>query len=147
MILVMLTILLMITDLHKPHTLKQKKFFKEVLTAPSFAEAARTAGYSKKSARYSAYKNITKYNDFFINLFQEADIDIDTLALNLKEGLHSPDENVRYRYVKLTLGLIEKVLKTEDQSVVRLPRLEEDEYLREEEDRIFEALAKEHNKK
>ena len=126
----------------KPKTIKQKKFFKEVLIAPSFAEAARNAGYSEKSARFSAYKNITKYNDFFINLFQEADIDIDTLAFNLKKGLSSEDEKMRFRYTKLALGLIEKVLKTEDQDVIRSPRFQDDMSLDEYEESVLRPFAR-----
>jgi len=110
----------------EPTTIRQKKFFKYVMTAKSFADAARSAGYSEKSARISAHKNITKYNDFFINLFQEADIDVDTLALNLKNGLNSADESVRFRYTKLALDLVAKVLNTEDKDVLRMPRFDSD---------------------
>lgn len=125
----------------QPKTIRQKKFFKYVMTAKSFADAARTAGYSKKSARVSAHKNITKYNDFFINLFQEAEIDVDTLAQNLKIGLTSPDEAVRFRYTKLALELVEKVLTVEDKEVLRMPRMASDEELTEEEERLLqEAL-------
>lgn len=111
----------------QPKTIKQKRFFRYVMTAKSFAEAARSAGYSSKSARVSAYKNISKYNDFFINMFQEAEIDIDTIASNLKKGLQSEDEAVRFRYTKLALDLVEKVLVAEDKDVIRMPRLDTDE--------------------
>lgn len=111
----------------QPKTIKQKKFFKYVMVAKSFAEAAREAGYSPKSARVSAYKNITKYNDFFINLFLEAEIDIDTIGQNLKKGLQSDNDAVRFRYTKLALDLVEKVLVTEDKEVNRMPRFGDDE--------------------
>lgn len=43
-------------------TVKQEKFVEGILKGKSGAEAAREAGYSKKTARLSAHKNITKYN-------------------------------------------------------------------------------------
>jgi hypothetical protein len=124
----------------QPKTIRQKKFFKYVMTAKSFAQAARTAGYSEKSARVSAHKNISKYNDFFINLFQEAEIDLDTLALNLKKGLNSTNESVRFRYTKLALDLVEKVLKVEDEEVLRSPRMDCDQA---EEERLLQEAFNE----
>ncbi len=126
----------------QPKTIRQKKFFGNVMTAKSFAEAARLAGYSPKSARVSAYKNISKYNDFFINLFQESGIDLDTLSQSLKRGLESEDEAMRFKYLKLALELVEKVLKQEDSEIVRLPRLDSDEEGVEEQNAYMEDLER-----
>ncbi|MBT3704715.1 hypothetical protein HOG17_02950 [Candidatus Peregrinibacteria bacterium] len=94
-------------------TVKQKKFFQSILDSPSYAEAARKAGYSEKSCRVSACRNITKYNEFFVRLMREADIDTDSLAKNLKQGLNAENEGIKFRYTKLALDLLEKVLNNE----------------------------------
>lgn len=94
-------------------TIKQRLFFKELLTGESGAESARKAGYSAKSARVSAHKNMSKYNEFWLSLLLEAKIDIGSLANNLKMGLASKDESIRFKYTKLMLEMIDHVLQSE----------------------------------
>jgi hypothetical protein len=99
----------------KPKTKKQRIFFNEVLQASSYTDAARKAGYSEASARVSAHRNITKYNDFFVSIFQEAGLDIKALAKNIKQGLKSKNEQVRFKYTKLSLDLVGRTLDRLDE--------------------------------
>lgn len=92
-------------------TMKQRLFFKELLTGESGAESARKAGYSRKSARVSAHNNISKYNEFYLSILVEAGIDISSLAANLKVGLASKDEHMKFRYTKLILDVIDRTLQ------------------------------------
>jgi len=93
-------------------TTKQQKFFKNLLCSSSNSEAARKAGYSNKSCRVSAHKNITKYNEYFFTLFHEVGLDDKILAKNIKKGLSSNNEHIRYKYTKLSLDLIAKSLSS-----------------------------------
>ncbi len=95
-------------------TTKQRLFFKELLTGESGAGAARKAGYSKKSAHVSAHKNITKYNEFWFSLFVESGIDIGSLGKNMKSGLSSKSEEIRYKFTKLTLEVADRLLQGKD---------------------------------
>lgn len=98
-------------------TAKQQLFFKELLEGNSGAKAARNAGYSPKSARVSACKNITKHNEFWLSLLVEAGIDIKSLAKHLKQGLDSQSEEVKYKYTKLALELADKILQAKEYNV------------------------------
>lgn len=92
-------------------TKKQRLFFRELLTSPSNTEAARRAGYSNSSARVSAHRNITQYNEFWLSLLVESEIDIHSLSRNLRAGINSKDESVKYRYTKLALEIIDRTLQ------------------------------------
>ena len=95
-------------------TKKQRFFFKELLTSSSNTEAARKAGYSSKSARISAHKNITKYDQFYLGLFVQAGIDIHSLAKNLRLGVLSKNEDLRFKYTKLALQMIENFISRQE---------------------------------
>jgi hypothetical protein len=114
----------------KPRTKKQRLFFKELLEASSGTEAARRAGYSGKSAGVSAHRNIRKYNEFMLATLVKAGVDIDSISSSLKGGLKSKDLNTRFRYLQLSLKLIEKVLSHEEvdaiQTTAVLPTVEEE---------------------
>ena len=99
-------------------TKKQRLFFKELLTSQSNSDAARKAGYSPTSAGVSAHKNITKYNEFYLTLFMEAGLDIPSLAKTLRTGLESEDQGLKFKYTKLALEMIDKVLQAECFNVV-----------------------------
>lgn len=99
-------------------TIKQNNFFKELLSGSSGAEAARRAGYSNKSARVSAHKNITKYNEFWLSVLVEAGIDIKSLGKRLQNGFNSKSEEIRYKYTKLALELAEKVLSSKEHNEI-----------------------------
>lgn len=109
-------------------TKRQRFFFKELLTSPTATEAARRAGYSEKSCRVTACRNITKYNDFYLNLLVEAGIDLSTLSNCLKQGINNKDPHVQFRYVKLCLEVIDKTLSS--------PELEREEPI------LFSEIAK-----
>lgn len=94
-------------------TVKQRLFFKELLTGKSAVAAARNAGYSPNSARISAYVNMSKYEEFWLSLLVEADIDIGSLARNLKKGLASKDERLKFQYTKLMLEMIDRMMQSE----------------------------------
>lgn len=98
-------------------TRKQRKFFIELLQSNSYAEAARKAGYSEKSCRVSAHKNITKYNGLFAEVMDKAGITSDHLAKALKKGLNSKDERVKFQYFKLAFQTIGNVLEKDDQKL------------------------------
>ncbi len=89
----------------KSMTIKQGKFFEEILTSPSLAEAARRAGYSEKSCRVSANRNITRYNDFFLKFLNGNKI-LGVLGENIIHGLSSKDEKIRFQYTKMTLNIL-----------------------------------------
>lgn len=121
-------------------TKKQRLFFKELLYSKSNSEAARKAGYSESSARVSAHRNITKYNEFLLSVLIEADIDIHSLGQALGAGLKSNDENVKFKYLKLALSIIDRAMlaKKIDTSY---PEKKRDTPLTEHEKRIYKKYG------
>lgn len=90
-------------------TMKQKKFFDALLTSRSYADAARTAGYSESSCRVSASKNITKYNTLVADLLDSAGVSVPLLGQVVSDGLASKDERTKLQYLKFIMQLIEKM--------------------------------------
>jgi len=116
-------------------TKKQRLFFDKLPTSPSFAEAARSAGYSASSHRVSAsrnLKNITPYNDFIASIFYQAGIDTPLLSRIFKEGLNSTNPRVQFNFFKLALEKAEQALTleiTQDQVNAEKTKIEIDKFL------------------
>ena len=70
----------------KPRTPKAKRFFQELPKSRTQSEAAIKAGYSKKSARVSATKNMQKYNGHWSELLDKAGCTDKHLAGVIVEG-------------------------------------------------------------
>lgn len=92
-------------------TIKQKKFLNALPNSNSYTEAARKAGYSEKSCRVSANKNIIKYNDFIHGLLVEAKADPKTLGKILNKGLHSENEYVSLKSLQFIIKLLATISK------------------------------------
>jgi hypothetical protein len=96
-----------------PKTKKQRQFFQELPRSKTQTEAALKAGYSPSSAKVSASRNITKYNDFLFTILEKAEINTDSLAKAMKAGMKVKDPQLKLKYVNFIFKILERAFKSE----------------------------------